>query len=76
MVKGDISSEEEVDELIKMFEEPHNQTISKSINIWKPLRLGITTLDLPFLTCSLRKEITILKLRTPVVLSMDGTWMV
>ena len=32
MVKGDISSEEKVDELIKMFEEPHNQTISKSIN--------------------------------------------
>ncbi|WJZ90314.1 hypothetical protein VitviT2T_009466 [Vitis vinifera] len=28
MVKGDISSEEEVDELIKMFEEPHNQIIN------------------------------------------------
>ena len=32
MVKGDISSEEEADELIKMFEEPHNQIISKDIN--------------------------------------------
>ena len=32
MVKCDISSEEEVDELIKMFEEPHNQIISKDIN--------------------------------------------
>ena len=32
MVKGDISSKEEVDELIKMFEEPYNQTVSKSIN--------------------------------------------
>ena len=32
MVKGDISSEEEADELIKMFEEPHNQTVLKSIN--------------------------------------------
>ncbi|RVW73467.1 hypothetical protein CK203_057925 [Vitis vinifera] len=28
MVKGDISSEEEADELIKMFEEPHNQIIN------------------------------------------------
>ncbi|KAL6347349.1 hypothetical protein AAG906_016822 [Vitis piasezkii] len=28
MVKGDISSEEEADELIKMFEEPHNQDIN------------------------------------------------
>ena len=73
MVKGDISSEEEVDELIKMFEEPHNQTISKSINIWKPLRLGITTLDLPFLTCSLRKETSILKLILPMVQFMNGT---
>ena len=27
MFKGDISSEEEADELIKMFEEPHNQTV-------------------------------------------------
>ena len=32
IVKGDISSEEEIDELIKMFDEPHNQTVSKSIN--------------------------------------------
>ena len=32
VVKGDISSEEEADELIKMFEEPHNQTVLKSIN--------------------------------------------
>ena len=32
MVKGDISSEEKADELIKMFEEPHNQIISKDIN--------------------------------------------
>ena len=32
MIKGDISSEEEADELIKMFEEPHNQIISKDIN--------------------------------------------
>ena len=32
MVKCDISSQEEADELIKMFEEPHNQTISKNIN--------------------------------------------
>ena len=32
MVKGDISSEEEADELIKMFEEPHNQTVLKIIN--------------------------------------------
>ncbi|KAL6339361.1 hypothetical protein AAG906_028093 [Vitis piasezkii] len=32
MVKGDISSEEEADELIKMFEKPHNQNISKDIN--------------------------------------------
>ena len=32
MVKGDISSKEEVDELIKMFEEPHNQTVLRSIN--------------------------------------------
>ena len=32
MVKGDISSKEEADELIKMFEEPHNQTVLKSIN--------------------------------------------
>ncbi|KAL6338402.1 hypothetical protein AAG906_020486 [Vitis piasezkii] len=30
--KSDISSEEEADELIKMFEEPHNQIISKDIN--------------------------------------------
>ncbi|RVW18029.1 hypothetical protein CK203_115089 [Vitis vinifera] len=28
MIKGDISSEEEADELIKMFEEPHNQIIN------------------------------------------------
>ena len=28
MVKGDISSKEEVGELIKMFEEPHNQDIN------------------------------------------------
>ncbi|RVW34110.1 hypothetical protein CK203_084362 [Vitis vinifera] len=40
MVKGDISSEEEADELIKMFEEPHNQILTT----WKPLRLGITIL--------------------------------
>ena len=32
MVKGDISLKEKVDELIKMFEEPHNQVVSKSIN--------------------------------------------
>ena len=32
MVKGDISSKEETDELIKIFEEPQNQTVSKSIN--------------------------------------------
>ncbi|WJZ92793.1 hypothetical protein VitviT2T_011770 [Vitis vinifera] len=32
MVRGDISSEEEADELIKMFEKPHNQIISKDIN--------------------------------------------
>ena len=32
MIKGDISSEEETDELIKKFEEPHNQTILKNIN--------------------------------------------
>ena len=32
MIKGDISSEEKVDELIIMVEEPHNQTVSKSIN--------------------------------------------
>ena len=32
MVKSDISLKEEVDELIKMFEEPHNQVVSKSIN--------------------------------------------
>ena len=32
MVKGDISSKEEADELIKMFEEPHNQIVLKSIN--------------------------------------------
>ena len=31
MVKGDISSEE-VDELIKMFKEPYNQTVSNNIN--------------------------------------------
>ena len=38
MVKGDISSKEEADELIKMFEEPHNQTISKSINNLKAFK--------------------------------------
>ena len=32
MVKGDISSEEEADELIKMFKEPHNQTVLSNIN--------------------------------------------
>ena len=32
MVKGDISSDEKADELIKMFEEPHNQIVLKSIN--------------------------------------------
>ena len=32
MVKGDINSEEEADELIKMFKEPYNQIISKDIN--------------------------------------------
>ena len=32
MVKGDISSEEEADELIKMFEEPHNQIVLSNIN--------------------------------------------
>ena len=73
MVKGDISSEENADELIKMFEEPHNQYVPKSINIWKPLRLGITTLDLPFLTCSLRKETSILKLILLMVQFMNGT---
>ena len=32
MVKGDISSEEEADKLIKMFKEPHNQTVLSNIN--------------------------------------------
>ena len=32
MVKSDISSEENTDELIKMFKEPHNQYVPKSIN--------------------------------------------
>ena len=32
MVKSEISSEEEVDELIKMFKEPHNQAVLKGIN--------------------------------------------
>ena len=32
MVKGDISSKEEADELIKMFKEPHNQTVLSNIN--------------------------------------------
>ena len=32
MVKSDISSKEEVDELIKMFEEPHNKIVLNSIN--------------------------------------------
>ena len=32
MVKGDISSEEEADELIKMFKEPHNQAVLSNIN--------------------------------------------
>ena len=38
MVKGDISSEEEAYELIKMFEEPHNQMVSKSINNLEALK--------------------------------------
>ena len=32
MVKSDISSEEEADELIKMFKEPHNQAVLSNIN--------------------------------------------
>ena len=35
MVKGDISSEEEADELIKMFKEPHNQIIN-NLEAFKP----------------------------------------
>ena len=73
MVKGDISSEEEADELIKMFENPIIKLFQKILIIWKPLRLGIITLDPPFLTCSLRKETSILKPHAPVVLSMNGT---
>ena len=38
MVKSDISSKEEADELIKMFEEPHNQTVLKSINNLEALK--------------------------------------
>ena len=73
MVKGDISLEEEVDELIKMFEDLIIRLFQRVSTIWKPLRLGISTLDLPFLICSLRKETSTLKPHTPVVLSMNGT---
>ena len=38
MVKGDISSKKEADERIKMFEEPHNQTVLKSINNLEALK--------------------------------------
>ena len=53
MVKGDISSEEEADELIKMFKEPHNQTVLKNINNLEALRtrnyyLKPTFLDMQF----------------------------
>ena len=45
MVKEEISSEVEVDELIKIFKEPLSQTIMGIINNQE---LGITTLDQPF----------------------------
>ena len=76
MVKGDISLEEEADELIKMFEDLTIRLFQRVSTIWKPLRLGISTLDLPFLICNLRKETSILKLHTLMVLSMNGTQMV
>ena len=80
MVKGEISSEVEVDELIKIFKEPPNQIVMRIINNQELPRsrnyyqdLGITTLDQPFLTCSMRKETSILKLCILVALSMKGT---
>ena len=73
MVKGDISLEEEADELIKMFEDLIIRLFQRVSTTWRSLGLGITTLDLPFLTCSLRKETSILKLHILVTLSMNGT---
>ena len=70
MVKGEISFEAKADELIKIFKEPPNQTVVRIINNQE---LGITTLDQPFLTCSMKKETSILKLHTLVTLSMNET---
>ena len=73
VIKEEISSEAEADELIKNFEGPLDQRVLRIIHNQNPLRLGISILGQPFLICSLRKEINTLKLSTLVEPSMNGT---
>ena len=70
VIKEEISSKAKVDELIKIFEEPPNQTVLRIIH--NHLRLGIIAIDQHFLICSMRKEPSIINLPTLVVLSMNG----